>query len=74
MQMMDWTISRRRVAQAAVPRCVRLGGAAAMVTGGNGMACAVAGGALLYLAGYGAGYRQLEPGRVRAVRSAGGTR
>jgi hypothetical protein len=74
MQTTDWTISSRRVAQVAPPLCVLLGVAAAMLTGGNGMACAVVGGALLHLAGFGAGFRLPEPVRVRAAHSAGGTR
>jgi hypothetical protein len=71
MQLPEWTIPGRRVALLLV---VPLSVAAVLPTGGNGLACAVVGGVLLHLAGFGAGFRTLEPDRVRAAHSTGGSR
>ena len=54
-------------------RCGWLAGAAVLLpTGGAGMASAVVGGALLCLAGFGAGSRRLEPVRACAHGARGG--
>jgi hypothetical protein len=60
-------------AQAATPLWVVAGATVLMSTGsGEGMAYAVVGGALLCLAGFGAGSRRPEPVRVRAARGVRG--
>jgi hypothetical protein len=74
MLLPEWTISGRRVARVALPLVVPLSVVAVMLTGGNGLACAVVGGVLLYLTGAGAGFRKLAPVRVRAAHSVGGSR
>ena len=74
MLLPEWTSSGRRLAQVALPLVVPLSVAAVMLSGANGLACAVAGGVLLYLTGFGAGFRKLEPVRVRAAHGAGGGR
>jgi hypothetical protein len=72
LRELRWATWGARGAPAATPLWVAAGAAVLMATGGNdGMASAVAGGALLCLAGFGAGSRRLEPVRVRAARGAG---
>jgi hypothetical protein len=58
-------------ASAATPLWVVAGAAVLLSTGGEGMASAVGCGALLCLAGFGAGSRRLEPVRVRDARGGG---
>jgi hypothetical protein len=74
MQLTEWTISGRRVAQIALPLVVPLSVATVLLNGANGLACAVVGGVRLSLAGFGAGFRELEPDRARAAHSTGGNR
>ena len=71
MRGMPWVTWGTWAAPAALPLWVVAGAAVLMQTGGAGMASAVVGGALLCLAGFGAGARRLEPVRVRDARGGG---
>ena len=72
MRGMPWVTWGTWAAPAALPLWVVAGAAVLLSTGGgDGMASAVVGGALLCLAGFGAGSRRLEPVRVRAARGGG---
>ena len=73
MRGMQWVTWGTWAAPAAMPLWVVAGAALLMQTGAaTGWRAAVVGGALLCLAGLGAGARRLEPVRVRAARDARG--
>jgi hypothetical protein len=71
MRGMPWVTWGAWGALAAMPLWVVAGAAVLLSTGDEGMASAVVGGALLCLAGFGAGSRRPEPVRVRDARGGG---